>query len=91
MPASLDLRKLASADGVEFGFVDARHRDHILIALDDRASAVSDGAHRQFGLERRSELARSTRSSGACSIAAIGAATGTPPRGRANTTTSSPL
>src|SRR5271166_1885645 len=33
----------------------------------------------------------STRSSGACNMAAIGAATGTPPRGSANTTAASPL
>jgi len=40
--ASLDLRKLASADGLKFGFADARHRDYILIANDDRGPAVGD-------------------------------------------------
>ena len=53
---ALDFGKLAVANRPEFGFIDARESNDILIANDDRSAPIDNRTHGHLRLDRHADL-----------------------------------
>src|SRR5262249_29721310 len=56
-PAALDFGEFPLANGFEFGFLDTRHPNNVVIANNERCAAVRDCSHGQLRLRRNADLA----------------------------------